>query len=133
MGIFSKKEAVKIDFSTRSEAFGYMFSYMIEEKKLDHFEAAKKANEFAEIFASNMGVPLKPEEKLEGVDKYLSIAEKIGNYLDTHPKIIDYGIPVATFIAGLITERKIDTSGGVNHQNINNEIDREPIDFDKID
>lgn len=133
MNWFGKKEIPEMKFATRGEAFGYMLSYMIEEKGSDPMEAARKANEFAEIFAINMGIPLKIEPKPEGVDKYLSIAEKIGNYLDTHPKLLDYGIPVATFIAGLITEKKIDTSGGGNFQNIQNEPNKEPINFDKID
>lgn len=131
MNWFKKKEVPDLKFSTRAEAFSYMLQYTIEEKGSEPMEAAKKANEFAEIFAANMGIPLKIEPIPEGVDKYISIAEKLGDYFDKHPKLLDYGIPVVTFLAGLVTERKIDTannSASFTQPNPQNE----PINFDEI-
>lgn len=93
-------------FSTRAEAFSYMLVYMTEERNADPLEAAQKANEFADIFAKNMGIPLKTEPELKGVDKYLSMATKIANYIEEHPKLVEYGIPAVTFIAGLFTGKK---------------------------
>ncbi len=132
MNWVGKKESPELKVATRGEAFSYMLSYRIEEMGEDPMEAARKANEFAEIFAVNMGIPLKIEPKPEGVDKYISMAEKIGDYIDSHPKLLDYGIPVATFIAGLITERKIDTSGG-RAPDMRSHEPAPPLDFDKID
>lgn len=100
-------ENTKFEARDRAEAFTYMLNKLIGEGT-DPLEAAKKANEFAEIFAVNMGIPLNPEPKLQGVDKYISGAEKIGKFLEEHPKIIELGIPVVTFIAGLFTGKKVE-------------------------
>lgn len=108
MGLFDKSTNLPthISFSTRSEAFTYMLNYLISEKKMEPMEAAKQANEFAEIFATNMGIPLKVVPEPKGVDKYLSMAEKIGTYIEEHPKVVEYGIPALTFVAGLFTGKK---------------------------
>lgn len=131
MGVFQqKKPQTEMKFSTRSEAFSYMLMYMIEEKHADPLEAAQKANEFADIFAQNMGIPLKQEPELKGVDKYLSMATKIANYIEEHPKVVEYGIPAVTFVAGLFTGKKVEqiTDEDEHH----NEHQHENIDFDNI-
>lgn len=97
----------KLDFKTRSEAFVWMLDYQIR-KGIDPMSASEKANEFAEMFAKNMGLPLVLEPELKGVDKYISMAEKIGTYLEKHPKVIEYGIPALTFVAGLFTGKKVE-------------------------
>ena len=96
--MLSKKTRPDMRFSTRAEAFSYMLVYMVEERHADPLEAAQKANEFADIFATNMNLPLKTEPELKGVDKYLSMATKIANYIEAHPKLVEYGIPAVTFI-----------------------------------
>lgn len=117
-------------FSTRSEAFSYMLMYMIEEKHADPLEAAQKANEFADIFAQNMGIPLKQEPELKGVDKYLSMATKIANYIEEHPKVVEYGIPAVTFVAGLFTGKKVEQIA--DNDEPHSEHQHENIDFDNI-
>lgn len=102
-----KRPKPELRFATRTEAFGYMLAYMTE-KDVDPLEAAQKANEFADIFAKNMGIPLKPEPELKGVDKYLSMATKIANYIEAHPKLVEYGIPAITFVTGLFTGKKVE-------------------------
>lgn len=106
-----------------------------------------QANEFAEIFATNMGIPLKVVPEPKGVDKYLSMAEKIGTYIEEHPKVVEYGIPALTFVAGLFTGKKVEQAEDNSHpyqsimqgppQNSNAECktseDKKPINFDEID
>ena len=104
----SKKPQTELKFTTRAEAFSYMLMYMTEEKHADPLEAAQKANEFADIFAKNMGIPLKIEPEPQGVDKYLSMATKIANYIEEHPKVVEYGVPALTFVAGLFTGKKVE-------------------------
>lgn len=99
------KEKPNLNFSSRAEAFGYMLSYQIG-KGADPLEASKRANEFAELFAQNMGIPMTIEPQPQGVDKYLSMATKIADYIEAHPKIVEYGIPAITFVAGLFTGKK---------------------------
>ena len=96
-------------------------------------EAAKQANEFAEIFATNMGIPIKLEPEPKGVDKYISMAEKIGNYIEQHPKVVEYGIPALTFVAGLFTGKKVEQIEDKHDGQMPPPPANEQIDFDKID
>ncbi len=131
-----KKPQMELKFSTRAEAFGYMLMYMTEEKHADPMEAAQKANEFADIFAKNMGIPLKTEPELEGIDKYLDMANKVACYVEEHPKIVEYGIPAATFLAGLFAGKKVEQSEDGNMFSPPppqvGQSPKENLDFDKI-
>lgn len=127
--MFKKPIPTELNFSTRSEAFNYMLAYLIDKRGVEPLEAAQKANEFAEIFAVNNNIPVTIEPEPKGIDKYLSMAEKIGNYIETHPKVVEYGIPAITFLAGLFTGKKVE-----EHQQPQMPPQpQESIDFDKID
>ena len=65
----TKRSQQELKFSTRSEAFSYMLMYLVDEKHVEPLEAAQKANEFADIFSKNMGIPLKNEPEPQGVDR----------------------------------------------------------------
>lgn len=129
MSIFSKKPK-ELKFSTRAEAFNYMLSFLVEEKNVPPLDAAKQANEFAEIFATNMGLPLVIEPKKEGIDKYLSMADKIGKYIQENPKVIEYGVPAITFVFGLFTGKKVEQFETKQEEEGTTNV--EPIDFEKI-
>lgn len=128
-----KKPQTELKFTTRAEAFSYMLMYMTEEKHADPLEAVQKANEFADIFAKNMGIPLKIEPEPQGVDKYLSMATKIANYIEEHPKVVEYGVPALTFVAGLFTGKKVEQANDNAFSPIpQRQHPKEDIDFDKI-
>lgn len=125
--MFNKKEEVRVmSFVTRSEAFAFMLNYQLNEKKVDPMEAAKKANEFAEIFAQNMGIPTNMEPPPQGVDKVIKSVDKVMCYCEEHPKIVDYVVGAVTFAAGLITQKKLDDPPVIREQ-------QPAIDFDKVD
>lgn len=126
MSVFSKKKQFDTQFKTRAEAFNAMLAYLIEDKNIEPLEAARQANEFATLFADNMGIPTKIEPELKGVDKYISIAEKIGNYVQNNPKVVELALGGITFIAGLFTGKKVE-----EHEQKEEE-KKEPIDFDNI-
>lgn len=133
MGLLpQKKTPPEMRFSTRAEAFSYMLVYMTEERNADPLEAAQKANEFADIFAQNMGIPLKQEPELKGVDKYLSMATKIANYIEEHPKLVEYGIPAVTFVAGLFTGKKVEQAVDNNAPPAQPQQPPQKIDFENI-
>lgn len=123
-----KEEARTMTFSTRAEAFAYMLSYQLNEKKADPMEAAKNANEFADIFAKNMGIPTIVEPPPQGVDKVIKSVDKVMCYCEEHPKVVDYLVGAVTFAAGLITQKKVD-----NDTPPPPPPRQESIDFDKID
>lgn len=135
MSIFSytkKKTSLgTTNFRSREEAFSAMLAYLIEEKGLEPMDAARQANEFAEIFATNMGIPTKIEPQKEGVEKYLDMADKISIYIDKHPKLVDVAVPAFTFLVGLITGNKTEQCSQ-QEQEVQPEQPHEPIDFDKI-
>lgn len=131
MSIFSytkKKGFEASNFRSREEAFSAMLAYLIEDKKVEPMDAARQANEFAEIFAKNKGIPTKIEPQKEGVEKYLDMADKISIYIDKHPKLVDVAVPAFTFLVGLITGNKTEQ----NNQQEQIEQAHEPIDFDNL-
>lgn len=127
--MFTKKEEARpMTFSTRAEAFAYMLSYQLNEKKADPMESAQKANEFADIFAKNMGIPTIVEPPPQGVDKVIKSVDKVMCYCEEHPKVVDYLVGAFTFAAGLITQKKVD-----NDTPPPPPPKQEPIDFENID
>ena len=126
--MFTKKEEARpMSFSTRAEAFAYMLSYQLNERKADPMESAQKANEFADIFAKNMGIPTIVEPPPQGVDKIIKSVDKVMCYCEEHPKAVDYLVGAVTFFAGLVTQKKLEDN------NPPPKPQQEPIDFDKID
>lgn len=123
---FEKKASFKdMQFSTRAEAFAYMLNYQLENKNAEPMEAAKKANEFADIFSTNIGLPGRIEPQPQGLDKYLQMADKVVCYCDEHPRILEFLSGAATFAVGLFTGKKV--ASPVPMPPV------EKIDFDKID
>ena len=119
-----KKEKPDLKFSTRAEAFAYMLAFQLDKGK-DPMEAAKQANEFADIFAVNMGIPTNREPQPEGVDKYLVSINKVVCYCEEHPKLLDFITGAITFAAGTFFGKKIDDKAEPPRI--------EPIDISKLD
>lgn len=124
---FRKTESAPLSFATRAEAFAYMLSYQLNEKHVEPMEAAKRANEFAEIFAQNMGIPTNVEPPDVGVEKVIKSVDKVMCYCEEHPKVVDYLVGAFTFAAGLFTQKAVNEEPPTPKPNF------EPIDFDKID
>lgn len=122
-----REQARPMTFNTRAEAFAYMLNYQLNEKKADPMEAAKKANEFAEIFAQNMGIPTNVEPPPQGVDKYIKTVDKVMCYCEEHPKVVDYLVGAVTFAAGLITQKKVENETPTPPPRYDN------IDFENVD
>lgn len=123
--MFWRKKANYNDmqFTTRAEAFTYMLKYQLEERRVDPMEAADKANQFADMFAKNMGVP---DKLLNGVDKYMDMADKVVCYCESHPKVVEYVTGAATFLVGAIVGNKVAKDSEPTQQ-------QEQIDFDSIE
>lgn len=136
MGLFQKKKQFETAFKSRSEAFNSMLAYLIEDKGMEPLEAAQKANEFAEIFATNMGIPANIEPPKKGVDKYLCEVKKVITTVKETPELIEYGIPLVSFIVGLFTEKKLTSNNNNMTSTVSGQpeqaVQQEPIDFDKI-
>lgn len=133
MSVFSyKKKSFETNFRSREEAFSSMLAYLIEEEKKDPMEAAKQANEFAEIFAVNMGLPQKVEPQKNGYEKVMYYMKETTNFVKENPQIVEYLVPTVTFIAGLFTGNKTSQQNVLQQPIEQPQQPQEPIDFDKI-
>ena len=112
-------------FTSRAEAFAYMLKYQLEERKADPMEAAKKAGEFADIFATNMGMPVNTEPPKKGVDKVFVVVDQTVCSCESHPQVVDFITGAATFAIGLFAGKKSDQHTEIPPQ--------EKIDFQNID
>lgn len=119
MSIFGKDEKLDLRFASRAEAFAFMLAFQMEKVK-DPMTAAKLADEFADLYASNMGLPNRKEPPLEGVDRYLVSIDKVVEYCEGHPKVLDFVTGAVTFAAGTFFGKKIES-------------DSEPVKIEKID
>lgn len=130
MSVFTyRKKTIETNFSSRSEAFNSMLAYLIEEKKMDPMQAAKEANEFAEIFAVNMGLPTKVDPERKGYDKVMYYVKETVTMVKENPEIVNYLIPAVTFVAGLFTGKKTEQ---VLENHEEQPVVNEPIDFDNV-
>lgn len=131
MSVFSyKKKSFETNFRSREEAFSAMLAYLIEEEKKNPMQAAKEANEFAEIFAINMGLPTKIEPERKGYDKIVYYVKETATLVKENPEIVNLLVPTVTFIAGLFTGKKVENNSQPAPQP---EEQKEPIDFDKVE
>ena len=105
MGIFGKDREELPKMATRADAFAYMLTVRMDSGD-DAMEAARKANEFADIFARNMGLPDKPEPV--GVDKYIGMADKVVQYCSDHPQVLDIVGGAFSALLGVFAAKKID-------------------------
>lgn len=112
-------------FTTRGEAFAYMLQQQLA-AGVEAMAAAKKADEFADIFAKNMQLPERVEPQPKGIDKFLTSIDKVSVWVDAHPKIVEMIVPTVTFIAGLFTAK---ATAPAPPPHVNNE----PIDFENIE
>lgn len=105
MGVFGKERVELPKMATRADAFAYMLTMRMDGGD-DAMTAVTKANEFAEIFAMNMGLPDKPEP--EGVDKYIGMADKVVRYCSDHPQVVDIVGGAFSALLGVFAAKKID-------------------------
>ena len=123
--MWGKEKETLPRFCSRSEAFAFMLQRRIE-GGADPMSAAKAADEFATLFAKNMGLPEVVEPEPQGIAATLAAIDKVSVWVDNHPKVVELLIPTVTFVAGLFTGRKTDSPPPPPPRN-------EPIDFDNID
>ena len=104
MSIFPKAKTELPPMKTRADAFAYMLTAQLD-NGAEPMDAAKRADEFASIFAKNMGLPDLPTS--EGVEKYLQMAEKAAEYCDRHPKVVEFVTGALTAAVGIFAGNKM--------------------------
>jgi hypothetical protein len=104
MSIFPKAKTELPPMKTRADAFAYMLTAQLD-NGAEPMDAAKRADEFASIFAKNMGLPDQPTP--EGVEKYLQMVEKAADYCDRHPKVVEFVTGALTAAVGIFAGNKM--------------------------
>lgn len=105
-----KKEVVMPRFTSRAEAFAFMLQYQLE-RTGDPMEAAKRANDFADIFATNLGIPSTSEPPPQGIDKHLQTIDKVVCYCEEHPRVVEFAAGALTFLVGAVFGKKTEQAG----------------------
>jgi hypothetical protein len=87
MGIFSDKKQVP-SFLSREQAFDYRFAELVD-KGVDVAEAAEKANHFADIIATNKGLPATLPKPQNGIEKAVGYVNQIVVFKKENPEAWD--------------------------------------------
>lgn len=75
-------------FSSRSDAFDYMFADLVERGR-DMIEAAEQAERFADIIAKNKKLPDTPPKELNGLEKGIGYVRQLAELKKENPDIWD--------------------------------------------
>lgn len=87
MGFSFKKKEVP-SFTSRSEAFDYLFAELVENGR-DMMEAAEQASRFADIVAKNKQLPDIPPKQLNGLEKGIGYMKQLATLKKENPEIWD--------------------------------------------
>ena len=85
-------------FTSRAEAFDYMFAEMCD-RGADLSDAAKRADEFADIIAKNRSLPTAPEKQKNVVEKCVVFLQQVSVIKKENPEVWNLA---AGAIGGLI-------------------------------
>ena len=107
MGLFANKRTVPT-FLSREQAFDYRFSELVS-NGMDVAEAAEKANTFAEIIATNKGLPSTLPKPQNGIEKAVSYVNQIVVFKRENPEAWDL---VTGAVGGLFSGFALLTSSG---------------------
>lgn len=98
--IFGKK--VIPEFTSRSQAFDYMFSHLVN-KGRDMMEAAQQANSFADLIAQNKKLPDTPPKEMNTIEQGVAMVRQIASIKTEAPEVWDLVTSVAGGLIGGIT------------------------------
>ena len=122
--MFNKNSIQVPNFTTRSEAFDYMFTQMCE-KGADLMDAASRANSFADIIAKNKSLPDAPPAPKSIVETGIGYLKQVVEIKKEYPEVWDLA---AGAIGGLIG-----ALAGTKASQDEPQDERPPINFDEIE
>ena len=88
MGFSFGKPKEMPTFGSKSEAFDYMFTDLVERGR-DMMDAAEQAERFAEIVAKNKKLPDVPPKELNGLEKGIGYMKQLAALKKENPEIWD--------------------------------------------
>ena len=92
-------------FKSRAEAFDYMFAEMCD-RGADLPDAAKRADEFADIIAKNRSLPDVPEKQKNAIETCVGYLQQISAIKRDHPDIWDLATGAIGGLIGAVVGTK---------------------------
>lgn len=126
MGFFDKDKRQVPTFTSRAAAFNFMFAEQVE-RGMGMMEAAEQANKFADIIATNQGLPHTPPKPQNGIEKMVGYIKTVAQVKQENPEVWEL---ITGAAGGLISGFALLTSQSTPQQQPQQ---REEIDFDKIE
>ena len=124
--MFSSKSDRKVPvFKSRSEAFNYMFAELYE-NGADPINAAEKANSFADIVSTNLGLPNEPEKPKSMIEQGVNMVKQVVVIKKEYPEVWDLIVGAIGGVIGAVTGAKA-VSDDVE------DIQPTPLDFDNME
>lgn len=123
--MFNKPQKEQIpDFSSRSQAFDYMFSYLAE-KGEDLMTAARKADDFASVVARNKGIPDECPKPQTMMEKVVGYGKQIVTIKKDYPEVWDLAVGAIGGVIGAFVGVKATDESSSDDQ-------PKEIDFDNL-
>lgn len=120
----SKSERKTPTFKSRAEAFNYMFAELYE-NGADPLNAAERANSFADIVATNLGLPADPEKPQSMVEKTITIVKQVAVIKKDYPEVWDLVVGAIGGVIGAV-------AGVKATEPAEQEEERTPLDFENM-
>ena len=120
----SKSERKTPTFKSRAEAFNYMFAELYE-NGADPLNAAERANSFADIVATNLGLPAEPEKPQSMVEKTITIVKQVAVIKKDYPEVWDLVVGAIGGVIGAV-------AGVKATEPAEQEEERTPLDFENM-
>jgi hypothetical protein len=121
----SKSERKTPTFKSRAEAFNYMFAELYE-NGADPINAAERANSFADIVSTNLGLPQEPEKPQSVVEKTITIVKQVAVIKKDYPEVWDLVVGAIGGVVGAVV-------GVRASQPEEQEEEVSPLDFDNME
>lgn len=125
--MFEKKSDRKVPvFKSRAEAFNYMFTELYE-NGADPINAAERANSFADIISTNLGLPSEPEKPKSMVEQGINMIKQVVVIKKEYPEVWDLIVGAIGGIIGAVAGNKAASSDDVQ------DVQPTPMDFENME
>ena len=126
--MFGSKSDRKVPvFKSRAEAFNYMFAELYE-NGADPINAAERANSFADIISSNLGLPVEPEKPKSIIEQGVNVVKQVVVIKKEYPEVWDLVVGAIGGVIGAVAGTK---AAGENDDV--QEVQPTPLDFDNME
>ena len=124
--MFGSKSDRKVPvFKSRAEAFIFMFAELYE-NGADPVNAAERANSFADIMSTNLGLPKEPEKPKSMIEQGVNMVKQIVVIKKEYPEVWDLVVGAIGGVIGAFAGTKAALPDEPEEV-------REPIDFNNLE